>query len=197
MLSSAQRHLAKLAALTPLPTQPPLFPSLPPSLPQTLTSASLAPTGFACWGYTPLTIQTIPSVLSILASRCPHLSPCNFSHHPSIISTHSRSRHSQRLLPFDQSDPPVCHVHPCHPCLSPSPSVDSLSVSYMILPIYTESGSRFPYWKLKRGKCWAAVASAAQCCPLIHFLWVILLPNSVYRLIKFSVTQGFTKLLTS
>ena len=25
----------------------------------------------------------------------------------------------------------------------------------------------------------AALASVAQCCPLIHFLWVILLPNSV------------------
>ena len=43
----------------------------------------------------------------------------------------------------------------------------------------TEFGSRIPYWKSKRGQHWAAVASAAQRCPLIHFLWVILLPNPV------------------
>ena len=46
-------------------------------------------------------------------------------------------------------------------------------------PVYTEFGNRMTHRKWIRGQHWAALASAAQCCSLIHFLWVILLPNSV------------------
>ena len=44
---------------------------------------------------------------------------------------------------------------------------------------YTEFSSRIPYRKWKRGQHWAPLASVSQCCPLIHFFWVILLPNLV------------------
>ena len=51
-----------------------------------------------------------------------------------------------------------------------------------------------PAAEFHTGQHWAALASAAQCCPLIHFLWVILLPNSVFYKIGFGTKNWVQKL---